>query len=115
MSGVLEGLDLGHDGKSEERANLRFVERGIEKAYELPPEADTNLFAASHEELAASGIRPLPRTLDEALTAMERSDLVAETLGGHVFEWFLRNKRAEWDEYTRQVTPFELARYLPSL
>ena len=89
--------------------------RGIEKGYELPPEAGTNLFAASREELAAAEIRPLPRTLDEALGAMERSELVAETLGDHVFEWFLRNKRSEWDEYTRQITPFELARYLPAL
>ena len=46
---------------------------------------------------------------------MERSELVAETLGEHVFDFFLRNKRAEWAEYRRQVTPFELARYLPVL
>ena len=46
---------------------------------------------------------------------MERSELVAETLGEHVFEFFLRNKRAEWEDYRRQVTPFELARYLPML
>ncbi|HLX78559.1 MAG TPA: glutamine synthetase, partial [Acidimicrobiales bacterium] len=89
--------------------------RGIEKSYELAREADTNLFAATQEELNAARIRPLPRTLDQALAEMERSELVAETLGDHVFEWFLRNKRTEWDEYTRQVTPFELARYLPSL
>jgi glutamine synthetase len=46
---------------------------------------------------------------------MERSELVAETLGEHVFDFFLRNKRAEWDDYARQVTPFELGRYLPAL
>ena len=46
---------------------------------------------------------------------MERSELVAETLGEHVFDFFLRNKRAEWTEYRRQVTPFELSRYLPVL
>ena len=39
-----------------------------------------------------------------AIQAMERSELVAETLGEHVFDFFLRNKRAEWDEYARQVT-----------
>ena len=44
---------------------------------------------------------------------MERSELVAEMLGEHVFDFFLRNKRAEWEEYRRQVTPFELDRYLP--
>jgi glutamine synthetase len=46
---------------------------------------------------------------------MEESELVAEALGEYVFEWFLRNKRAEWDEYRSQVTPFELAKYLPTL
>ena len=43
---------------------------------------------------------------------MEKSDLVRETLGEHVFEYFLRNKRAEWNEYRRQVSAFELDRYL---
>jgi glutamine synthetase len=28
---------------------------------------------------------------------------------------FLRNKRREWDEYRRQVTPFERERFLPVL
>ena len=89
--------------------------RGIEKSYELPDEADANLYTMSQRQLASAGIRPLPRTLDEALAAMESSELVLATLGDHVFEWFLRNKRAEWDEYTRQITPFELLRYLPAL
>ena len=46
---------------------------------------------------------------------MEGSELVAETLGEHVFDFFLRNKRAEWEDYRYQVTPFELERYLPRL
>ena len=40
---------------------------------------------------------------------------VYETLGEHVFDFFLRNKRAEWDAYRRHVTPYELATYLPVL
>jgi glutamine synthetase len=88
---------------------------GIEKGYELGPEAAANLFTMTPEELASEGIRTLPSSLQEALVAMEGSELVAETLGEHVFEWFLRNKRAEWDSYTREVTPYELARYLPAL
>ena len=51
----------------------------------------------------------------EAIRIMERSDLVAETLGDHVFDFFLRNKRAEFDEYRRQVTPMELQKLLPLL
>ena len=46
---------------------------------------------------------------------MERSELVAETLGEHVFDFVLRNKRAEYAEYMRQVTPLELSKLLPSL
>ena len=36
------------------------------------------------------------------------------TLGDLIFEWFLLNKRTEWSEYQRQVTPFELETYLPN-
>jgi glutamine synthetase len=57
----------------------------------------------------------LPANLNEAISAMEKSELVRETLGEHVFEYFLRNKRAEWQEYRKQVTAYELDRYLPVL
>ena len=43
---------------------------------------------------------------------MQGSELVAETLGEQVFDFFLRNKREEWQDYRSQVTQFELDRYL---
>ena len=86
--------------------------KGIEEGYELPPEAVANIFELTDEERAAERLGALPQSLSEALTAMERSELVAETLGEHIFEWFLRNKRTEWEGYKSQVTPFELDRYL---
>jgi glutamine synthetase len=89
--------------------------RGIEKSYPLPPELTANLYEMTPEERMAEGVEALPASLAEAVTCMERSELLAETLGEHVFEWFIRNKRAEWEEYRTQVTPFELARYLPIL
>ena len=52
---------------------------------------------------------------DSAIALMESSELVADTLGEHVFDYFLRNKRAEFDEYRRQVTPYELRTNLPRL
>jgi glutamine synthetase len=57
----------------------------------------------------------LPSNLNEAIIEMEKSELVRETLGEHVFEYVLRNKRAEWLDYSRQVSAFELDRYLPVL
>ena len=67
------------------------------------------------EERAAEGVTELPGSLEEAIHEMEHSELVAEALGEHVFEWFIRNKRSEWDAYRAEVTPFELERYLPIL
>jgi glutamine synthetase len=89
--------------------------KGIEEGYDLPPEAEANLFELNDEELAKLGIEQLPQSLSDALRAMERSELVASTLGEHIFEWFLRNKRSEWRVYKTQVTPFEYDRYLRSL
>ena len=57
----------------------------------------------------------LPSDLNEAIAQMEKSDLVREALGEHVFEYVLLNKRAEWLEYSRQVSAYELDRYLPVL
>ena len=68
------------------------------------------MWSLTDAERRALGFQPLPKNLDGALQVMEHSELVAETLGEHVFDFFLRNKRAEWEDYRRQVTPFELAR-----
>ena len=89
--------------------------KGIEEGYELPAGAEDDVWSLTAAERAAMGIAPLPESLGQAIAAMERSELVAETLGEHVFDFFLRNKRAEWLEYRSQVTPFELDRYLPVL
>ncbi len=87
--------------------------KGISEGYTLPDEA-TEFLDLSPKQRRAAGVQELPQSLAEALDAMERSELVRETLGDHIFEWFLRNKRAEWADYKSQVTPFELARYLPA-
>jgi glutamine synthetase len=89
--------------------------KGIEEGYHLPPEAAANLYELSPEELLADKIESLPSSLAEAVEEMERSELVADTLGEHVFEWFIRNKRDEWAGYKAQVSQWELDRYLPSL
>ena len=89
--------------------------KGIEESYELPAETATNLYELSREELLAEEIVTLPSSLSEALDVMESSELVAEALGEHVFEYFLRNKRRDWEAYQRYVSPFERERYLPLL
>jgi glutamine synthetase len=88
---------------------------GIEEGYELPAETRGNLLRRDPAELNAAGLVSLPGNLADAIATMETSDLVHETLGDHVFEWFVRNKRAEWADYKTQVSQFELDRYLPRL
>jgi glutamine synthetase len=89
--------------------------KGIQEGYDLPPGTDDDVWALSNGERRALGVKPLPESLNQAIALMERSELVAETLGEHVFDFFLRNKRAEWDDYRRQVSQYELDRYLPVL
>ena len=86
--------------------------RGITGGYDLPDEAAVNLFDTSEAERRTSDDRLLPTNLSAALDEMERSELVREALGEHIFEWFLRNKRAEWAAYRTHVSSFELQRYL---
>ena len=82
--------------------------KGIEEEYELPDEAEDNVWALSDAERRALGYRSLPRSLDTAIHRMEESELVAETLGEQVFQYVLANKRREFEQYRAQVTPVEL-------
>jgi glutamine synthetase len=89
--------------------------KGVEEGYELPPAAEDDVWSLTDAQRRAAGYANLPQNLGEALAAMESSELVAETLGEHVFDFFLRNKRNEWDAYRRSVTPYELRTLLPLL
>jgi glutamine synthetase len=89
--------------------------RGIDEGLDLPDGAEDDVWALTDGERRALGIKPLPASLSDAIRIMEESELVAETLGEGVYDFFLRNKRQEWVEYRQQVTPFELNRYLPML
>ena len=89
--------------------------KGIEEGYELPPGADDDVWSLTDKQRRQMGLEALPESLAAALDAMESSELVHETLGSELFEFFLRNKRSEWDDYRRTVTRFELDRYLPTL
>ena len=88
---------------------------GIDKQMQLGEPTSDDVWELTDAERQAMGIQPLPESLDEALKIMEKSDFVADVLGEHAFEYFLRNKHQEWDEYRKQVTPFELKKYLPKL
>jgi len=88
---------------------------GIEKEYPCPDPVEENVFEMGEAERKRRHVGTLPGSLFEAIEAAEQSDLLRRTLGDHVFESLIANKRFEWDRYRTHVTDFELDRYLPIL
>jgi len=88
---------------------------GIKNKYPLPEPVERNVYEMSPEERAELGVGQLPENLHDAIAAAEKSDLLRETLGEHVFPKLIENKKAEWDRFKAQVTVWELDEYLPIL
>ena len=88
---------------------------GIEKGYVAPDAVEENVYNMTDEERSRRNIGILPDNLWEAVSLMEQSNLVKESLGESVFNTFIQNKKREWEEYKGQVTDYEIQRYLPIL
>ena len=88
---------------------------GIKNKYEVPKPVEENVYEMSEKERRARGIETLPGSLEEAIRLLEQSELMRRTLGDHVFEAFIANKKIEWNHYRSYVTDWERERYLPIL
>jgi glutamine synthetase len=88
---------------------------GIEKEYPCPEPLEENVYELTEEERQERGITHLPGSLWEAVELAEESDVLRRCLGDHLFHSLLDNKKIEWSDYRRQVTDYELRRYLPVL
>ncbi len=89
--------------------------KGIEMKYQLPDPVEQNIFDMTPREREQMAIPSLPGTLEEAISVTEKSSLVRDTLGDHVFEQLLANKRVEWDAYRIHVSQYEIDNFLPML
>ncbi len=88
---------------------------GIKNKYSLSEPVEENIFEWDVKKRESAGIETLPDNLFEAVKFMEKSTLVRETLGNHVFEKFIENKHIEWDRYRTFVTNYEIENYLSIL
>lgn len=88
---------------------------GVEKEYHCPEPVEENVYEMSEEERQERGIAHLPGSLWEAIELAEGSDVLRRCLGDHLFDSLITNKKIEWSDYRRQVTDYELRRYLPIL
>jgi glutamine synthetase len=89
--------------------------KGIENRYPLPEPTEVDVYHLSPEERQKLGIEELPGSLIEAIEIAEKSDLLKEALGEHVFNELITSKKIEWDDYRIRIHPFEIDRYLPIL
>jgi len=89
--------------------------KGIESNYPLPEPVEVDIYHLSASERERLGIQELPGSLHEAVTEVEKSALVREALGDHIFDKFLENKQIEWDRFRMHVSAYEIQRYLPIL
>lgn len=89
--------------------------KGMKEKYVLGGPIEEDIFEMTPDERESKGIDSLPGSLGEAIPITEKSELVREALGDHIFEKFISNKKIEWDKYRTHVSKFELEKYLPIL
>jgi glutamine synthetase len=89
--------------------------KGVEMKYPLPEPIEEDIFEMDEKARNKAGITSLPGSLHEALTIVSKSILVRDTLGDHIFQKFIDNKKVEWDRFRTHVSQFEIERYLPML
>lgn len=85
---------------------------GIKRGLTPPASVQQDIFEMTEKERAEAGITSLPRNLYEAIQEMKKSEFMKDVLGEEVFHKYVKAKRAEWNEYTSQVTDWEIDRYL---
>jgi glutamine synthetase len=85
---------------------------GIRRELEPGDPVNTDTYTMSDQDLADLGVRRLPWTLGEAVTAFERSEFACQVLGAELHGSYAKLRRAEWEEYNTVVGEWEKARYL---
>jgi glutamine synthetase len=89
--------------------------KGVGERYELSDPVEKDVYHLSVDERKELGIESLPGSLIEAIELTERSDLVRDALGEHVFNNFIMSKKVEWDDYRMTIHPYEIEKFLPIL
>jgi glutamine synthetase len=84
---------------------------GIDKDMDPGEPRNVNHYVQSQEELDEMGVKILPQNLDLALNELEKNPLFRDQMGP-VIDEFIKLKRMEWIEYMKQVSKWELDRYL---
>ncbi len=85
---------------------------GIKNNLKVCAPTDRNIYDMTKQERDAAGIENLPHNLINAVKAMQKSDLMKETLGEYSFNLYAQAKINEWDDYRTKVHQWEIDNYL---
>ncbi len=83
---------------------------GIRNKLPLPEPMEETLLTRNRGRIRQLAV--LPQSLGEALDALRQDDVILSALGPYISERYIAAKQQEVDEYNRQVTQWELDRYL---
>ncbi|MBS3777844.1 MAG: glutamine synthetase, partial [Candidatus Thermoplasmatota archaeon] len=86
--------------------------QGINQNLSLQKPVEKNIYQLSKLQKEKYGIDRLPESLGHALAILQESSLVKDTLGPHIYENYVHVKKEQWEEYRKQVTPWEVEKYL---
>jgi glutamine synthetase len=76
------------------------------------PLNNINLYHLSPKERRKLGVKELPGSLAEALTELEKDEVIKAALGEITYTSFATAKWAEWDDFRTHVSDYEIKRYL---
>jgi len=97
--------------------------QGIKENLKLLPPEEKDIYEMTKTEMKRKKIETLSKNLKEALEIFKKSKLAKETLGKHIFQKLIQNKEIEWQKYKKavgkkyekEVSPYEIKKYLPVL
>ncbi|MEX2682566.1 MAG: glutamine synthetase, partial [Candidatus Sigynarchaeota archaeon] len=89
--------------------------KGIEEKLELPPPVEKNIFHLGCDERNGLNIKEMPGSLLEAINIAEKSSFLKDAIGESVFNYYITNKKCEWDRFRTAVTDWEIKEYLHML
>lgn len=85
---------------------------GIKNNLQPPSEVNENIYHLEMHTLVQREINALPGNLDESIQELEKSALMKEALGDHIFSHYIDTKYREYQEYRASVSKWELDHYL---
>jgi glutamine synthetase len=85
---------------------------GIRRKLRLLPATEENPYLS--DQPVSDGSDMLPSSLGAAIAALEEDEVIQAALGPLVCHRFIEAKRLEYEESHKEVTPWELSKYLPN-